>query len=342
MKKLLSLFVLTVVLSVAFTGAAFAARGGMPAAHGVEGPPYGPAFGEAVSELAQDYPGAVADHVTGCCPEAEAEAMGMPAAHGVEGPPYGPTFGEAVSELAQKYPGAVADHVTGCCPEAEAEAMGMPATHGVEGPPYGPAFGEAVSAWAKMNPAELVAHITGACFLIEDTTTMSYSAIEIPPMRGPNAPGPNAPGDDSIAEIAIDAGFSELADALYYVDDELGTGLVDLFLSGTDQYTVFAPTNAAFEALYGALEIDDITELPAALVLDVLLYHVTEGRRAANSVVPPVNDRVITTLLGATFTVNSAGVITDIAGQSVNIVAPDISASNGIIHVINRVLLPLP
>ena len=150
-----------------------------------------------------------------------------------------------------------------------------------------------------------------------------------------------APGDQSIAEIAIAAGFSELVSALVYVDAELETGLVDLFLNGTDQFTVFAPTNEAFEALYGALEIDGITDLPAELVLDVLFYHVVEGRRAANSVVPPVRPRTITTLLGATFTVNSGGVITDIAGQEINIVAADISASNGIIHVIDGVLLPL-
>lgn len=90
-----------------------------------------------------------------------------------------------------------------------------------------------------------------------------------------------APGDDPIAQIAIDAGFSELVAALSYVDAELDAGLVDLFLNGTDQYTVFAPTNEAFNALYKALGIDEINDLPAELVLDVLLYHATEGRRAS-------------------------------------------------------------
>jgi len=150
-----------------------------------------------------------------------------------------------------------------------------------------------------------------------------------------------APGPASIAEIAIDAGFSELVGALAYVDAELETGLVDLFLNGTDQFTVFAPTNEAFEGLYEALEIDGITDLPAELVLDVLLYHVAEGRRAANSVVPPVRDRSINTLLGVSFSVDRNGEITDIAGQNANIVAPNISASNGIIHVIDTVILPL-
>ena len=158
------------------------------------------------------------------------------------------------------------------------------------------------------------------------------------------APGLNrapAPGDASIAGIAIAAGFSELVGALLYVDEEFDAGLVDLFLNGTDQYTVFAPTNEAFENLYSALEIDEISDLPAELVLDVLLYHVTEGRRAANSVVPPRGTRTITTLLGETFSVDREGVITDIAGQEVAIVDANISASNGIIHVINTVLLPL-
>jgi len=151
-----------------------------------------------------------------------------------------------------------------------------------------------------------------------------------------------APGTESIAEIAIEAGFGELVGALVYVDEELDAGLVDLFLNGTDQFTVFAPTDEAFQGLYGALDIDGISDLPAELVLDVLLYHVVEGRRAANSVVPPVRPRTITTLLGATFSVDRNGVITDIAGQEAGIVAPNISASNGIIHVIDTVILPLP
>ncbi|TVR62073.1 MAG: fasciclin domain-containing protein [Gemmatimonadales bacterium] len=150
-----------------------------------------------------------------------------------------------------------------------------------------------------------------------------------------------APGAESIAAIAIEAGFSELVGALSYVDAELDAGLVDLFLNGTDQFTVFAPTDEAFEALYGVLGVGGITEVDAELVLDVLLYHVVEGRRAANSVVPPVRARTITTLLGATFSVDRNGVITDIAGQNATIVAPNISASNGIIHVIDTVILPL-
>ncbi len=174
---------------------------------------------------------------------------------------------------------------------------------------------------------------------------MLILAMAAPAVAARGAP---RPGADSIAAIAIAAEgeFDELVAALVYVDKALDAGLVDLFLNGTDQFTVFAPTDAAFLALYAALStelnpVEEITDLPAELVLDVLLYHVVEGRRAANSVVPPVRCREITTLLGATFMVNSDAEITDIAGQEVGIVTPNISASNGIIHVIDTVLLPL-
>lgn len=121
MKKLFSTVVITMFLLVAFTGAAFAAQGGMPAAHGVEGPPFGPAFGEAVSDLAQEYPGAVADHVTDDCLGVEVDIMGMPetpglpAAHKVTGA----EFGAAVSAWAQTDPFGLVEHVGGRAPATD-------------------------------------------------------------------------------------------------------------------------------------------------------------------------------------------------------------------------------
>ena len=151
-----------------------------------------------------------------------------------------------------------------------------------------------------------------------------------------------SPGTMSIAAIALadDGEFDELVAALVHVDTELNAGLVNLFLNGTDQYTVFAPTDAAFEALYKVLGVSAITEVDAQTVLNVLLYHVTEGRRAANSVVPKNGIRTIETLLGSTFSVNTAGQITAV-GNKASIVSANISASNGIIHVIDTVILPI-
>ena len=161
--------------------------------------------------------------------------------------------------------------------------------------------------------------------------------------------GAPAPGDASIAAIAIDAGFTQLVAALAYVDSELGAGLVDLFLNGTDQYTVFAPTDAAFEDLYALLTsvlgtaIDEISDVPSDVVLDVLLYHVAEGRRASNSVVPKRGERTINSLLGEKFGVRPDLSIRDgLTGlrNDASIATPNITASNGIIHVISGVIVP--
>ncbi len=163
-----------------------------------------------------------------------------------------------------------------------------------------------------------------------------------------------APGAQSIADIVVasseadPAEFTLLLAALEY------TGLTGVFTGG-EQYTVFAPTDEAFGNLVNLLAEDLDDDILAAdgpfaaiddlfgdgTVTNVLLYHVAEGRRAANSVVPPVRPRTITTLLGATFTVDRDGVITDLFGQKANIVDANISASNGIIHVIDTVILPL-
>ena len=154
------------------------------------------------------------------------------------------------------------------------------------------------------------------------------------------AKGAPKKGSDPIAGIAINAQFNELVKALVYVDEELDAGLVNLFLNGTDQFTVFAPTDLAFMNLYEALDISGIRDLDASLVLSVLKYHVTTGRRASNSVVPKNGMRTIETLLGVTFDVYPDLSIMAV-GNSANIETADISASNGIIHIIDTVILPI-
>jgi transforming growth factor-beta-induced protein len=173
--------------------------------------------------------------------------------------------------------------------------------------------------------------------------------------KGDKGKGAPSPGDETIVEIALGfnsqtpAEFTQLVAALTYADGA-GANLIPT-LNGSDQYTVFAPTDAAFEALYDALSdpqanppviVDEITDLPVELVTDVLLYHVTNGRRAANSVVPKTGSRQIMTLLGEKFTVDNELKITAI-GNTANI-SPElnnVSASNGIIHVIDAVILPI-
>lgn len=148
------------------------------------------------------------------------------------------------------------------------------------------------------------------------------------------------PGDTTLVQIAIDSGFNELVAALTYVDDNipLDTGLVELF-SDTIQFTIFAPTDSAFFAFYDTLGVGGITDLNPDTVLSVLLYHVTNGRRIAASVVPRKKYKTIQTLLGVKFRVDPEAKI-EAAGSESAIIQPDISASNGIIHVVDAVLNP--
>lgn len=157
------------------------------------------------------------------------------------------------------------------------------------------------------------------------------------------------PGDQTIAEIAEAEGFDLLLAAVGYVAETNPESALVAGLLNNDQYTVFAPTDQAFLDLVGALGVDPndpftgIDELLGEGTVEaVLSYHVTDGRRATNSVLPRQGERTITTLLpGATFSVDTGAEIAAV-GNSAEIVGTDISASNGVIHVIDTVLLPLP
>jgi uncharacterized surface protein with fasciclin (FAS1) repeats len=104
-------------------------------------------------------------------------------------------------------------------------------------------------------------------------------------------------------------------------------------LAADGQRTVFAPTDAAFAKL--GLDADNIDGVPLDALTDILLYHVTGGRRDAAS----VTDKTRIRMLNGGFTrisVQGDGAYINDA----KIVAVDIAASNGIIHVIDAVLLP--
>jgi len=99
-------------------------------------------------------------------------------------------------------------------------------------------------------------------------------------------------------------------------------------------FTVFAPTEAAFAALPAVPSGQDL--------VDVLTYHVVPTEVLSGSL---SDGQVVTTVQGATFTVNvdsgsGAVSVTDGSGATVNVIATDVSATNGVVHVIDGVLLP--
>ena len=108
-------------------------------------------------------------------------------------------------------------------------------------------------------------------------------------------------------------------------------------LSGAGPFTVFAPTNAAFAAALTELGITKAALFAnVPLLTKVLTYHVV-GARVLKAEIPATP---IATVQGETFTINSAFVLTDQRDRKTNITATDVFASNGVIHTVDRVILP--
>ena len=143
------------------------------------------------------------------------------------------------------------------------------------------------------------------------------------------------PGDRTIAEIAVadPDNFSTLVAALAC------TGLVGAVADPEAELTVFAPTNAAF-ALAGLDATNICSSFESETLSTILLYHVTGERRPSPSVINGKNKMIAMLAGGAIYPVGKGSLAIDANNSSVNIVAPDVLASNGIIHVIDFVLLP--
>jgi uncharacterized surface protein with fasciclin (FAS1) repeats len=103
---------------------------------------------------------------------------------------------------------------------------------------------------------------------------------------------------------------------------------------------VFAPTNDAFTALLAQLGLTkDQLLADKALLTRVLSYHVVPGR-VLRAEVP--TGTPVTTLQGGSFTVDSDLQVTDARGRTARLTATDVFATNGVLHVLDRVLLPTP
>jgi uncharacterized surface protein with fasciclin (FAS1) repeats len=134
------------------------------------------------------------------------------------------------------------------------------------------------------------------------------------------------PGVLNVVQIAqANPTFSSLVSAVVATNLQ-GT------LSGAGPFTVFAPTNAAFAAAPTGLTVSQLTT--------VLTYHVVAGQVLSNAI--PFGTKINTVAAGKTITINSATppTISDSTAVSAKIVAVDVRASNGVIHVIDKVLIP--
>lgn len=168
-------------------------------------------------------------------------------------------------------------------------------------------------------------------------TTFAAVATACNSTPSPVAPGAaNAPGTESsdkpgsltiVGIVTQDDGEFDVLQAAV-----IRAGLVDA-LNGTKQYTVFAPTDAAFVTTLGtgteAGAISAVNTMDLDTLRNILLFHVTNGRRNSNSV-----------LAAPTYNMLNGDKLTREQLVAAGLATTDISASNGIIHVINAVLLP--
>jgi uncharacterized surface protein with fasciclin (FAS1) repeats len=152
------------------------------------------------------------------------------------------------------------------------------------------------------------------------------------------------PPAGNIVETAVASGLDSLVKAVTRATTAVGG---DPALAGTLSsvtLTVFAPTNAAFTQLLGALSLTDINQIPIGQLLSVLRYHVVGGRAFSsdltNGSLPMFAGGSTTTNLtngtggGPTILGNGNG------GTRSNITATNIVCRNGVVHLIDRVLLP--
>jgi len=109
---------------------------------------------------------------------------------------------------------------------------------------------------------------------------------------------------------------------------------LDVALSGPGPFTVFAPTDAAFEALPPTV-ISDLLSDPQGALTDVLLYHVLDSQVLSTEL---VDGMMVTTLQGEEITVTING--SDVFINDAQVTFPDMQGTNGVVHVIDAVLLP--
>ncbi|SFC61476.1 Uncaracterized surface protein containing fasciclin (FAS1) repeats [Flagellimonas taeanensis] len=159
--------------------------------------------------------------------------------------------------------------------------------------------------------------------------------------------GPTDPPETDVTIVAAAQAtpqLSSLVSALQKADESSNNDLVAA-LSGEGPFTVFAPTNDAFADLLAQLDgfdsLDDFnTQQLQDLLAVVLTYHVVADAAVMSSDLS--DGQTITTLGGSTLEVSTQGgvFISDATAEAAQVTTADIVASNGVVHIIDKVLLP--
>ncbi|XP_042882493.1 transforming growth factor-beta-induced protein ig-h3-like [Penaeus japonicus] len=164
--------------------------------------------------------------------------------------------------------------------------------------------------------------------MFKSVSTVFVAALVLAVQAGPPRQVRQVESGGNLAQVLTERGFKTLVDLV------VKAGLADT-VSNNGPFTVFAPTDEAFAALEPRL-VNYLLANPEVLK-NVILYHVVPGQVFSSNL---ENDLVANSAQGRTLRVNlfsnpSAAVI-----NGVNVIEADITASNGVVHVIDKVLLP--
>lgn len=180
------------------------------------------------------------------------------------------------------------------------------------------------------NPHEVNPMATWTRFLTAAATTLALALVILAPMhlRATAQEAPSHTPEKNIVEVAVAGGFDTLVAAVK------AAGLVEM-LQGDGPFTVFAPTDEAFAKLPTGTVENLLQPENKDQLLAILAYHVVPARVTAAEV---VNLDTAPTLQGATLDIETENGAVQINNATVT--ATDIEATNGIVHVIDTVLLP--
>lgn len=188
--------------------------------------------------------------------------------------------------------------------------------------------------------ASAAALTLAACNNTSDTTTTeptTTNTVAADQMANANT----ATGENIVQVAQGNSDFSTLVTAVQSAN--LGGTL-----SGTGPFTVFAPTNAAFDKIPQATRDELLSPAGRDRLTGILNYHVVQGEVTAAQLTQAIeaagpNGHTINTVNGAPLTArleNGQVVLTDAAGNRSIVTQTDVDASNGVIHAIDTVLMP--
>jgi uncharacterized surface protein with fasciclin (FAS1) repeats len=165
--------------------------------------------------------------------------------------------------------------------------------------------------------------VLAACGSDDEATEETVAEVTEETMAEETMP---AEAGDIVAVASGNADFSTLVAAIQ------AAGLVET-LQGAGPFTVFAPTNAAFDALPEGLLEKLLLPENVAVLTAILTYHVVPGKVMSTDVT--AGD--VATVEGSTIAITTDG---GVKVNGANVVSVDVAASNGVIHVIDQVIVP--